>query len=87
MRAQQEEKERNELGGKRFLAKELVNPVQDLLRFSPGGVAGWWCGVRGGGWCCLQECGIVLAERIEPALVILLLVGRALDLHYGVFRG
>ena len=35
MRAQEEEKERNELEGKRFFAKELVNPVQDLLRLSP----------------------------------------------------
>ena len=32
VRAQQEEKKRDELGGKRFFAKQLVYPVQDLLR-------------------------------------------------------
>ena len=35
LRAQEKEKERNELAGKRFFAKELVNPVQDLLRLGP----------------------------------------------------
>src|SRR5205085_10902381 len=33
--AQHEKEERHELRWKRFVAKELVNPVQDLLRFCP----------------------------------------------------
>ena len=35
LRAQEKEKERNEPAGKSFFVKELVNPVQDLLRLSP----------------------------------------------------
>ena len=35
IRAQEEEKERDELEGKRFFAKEPVDPVQDFLRLSP----------------------------------------------------
>src|SRR5438045_3469964 len=36
IRVQEKEKERNELEGKRLLAKQPVNPVQDLLRLGPG---------------------------------------------------
>jgi len=35
LRVQKKEKERNEPAGKSFFVKELVNPVQDLLRLSP----------------------------------------------------
>src|ERR1039457_2593567 len=35
IRAEEKEEERNELVGKRLFAKELVHPVQDLLRLGP----------------------------------------------------
>ena len=36
VRAQEEEKERNELEGQRLFTKEPVNAVQDLLRLGAG---------------------------------------------------
>ena len=36
IRAQQKEKQRDELEGKRFFAEQPVHPVQDFLRSSPG---------------------------------------------------